>query len=156
MGYKHTTEQPTPPRQINSRIPVHVEQAILKALAKQRNDRHRDVAAFLSALRTPPSPQTTKEEWLNKESVLHNRKRYEEALEILRLNPNNAYAYYNMGIALHDLNRYEEALSAYEQAIRLDPNYTDAYYGKGLTLDCLGQSVKAQQAYKKARELDSA
>jgi serine/threonine protein kinase len=55
MCYLHLTEQPTPPNQINSRVAVHVEEAVLKALAKQRSDRHRDISAFLKAL------QTTKE-----------------------------------------------------------------------------------------------
>ncbi len=55
MCIKHETEQPVPPRQINAQVAVHVEEAILKALAKQRSDRHKDVAAFLSALQTSMS-----------------------------------------------------------------------------------------------------
>jgi len=54
MGYKHVMEQPIPPRLINSQIPPYIEEAILKALAKQRNDRYKDVDAFLEALHKPP------------------------------------------------------------------------------------------------------
>jgi serine/threonine protein kinase len=56
MGFLHTTEEPKPPSSYNSRVAPHIERAILKALAKQRSDRHPDIAAFLTALTTPDSP----------------------------------------------------------------------------------------------------
>src|SRR5260370_27890579 len=49
-GYQHATKDPVPPRRINPRIPVYTEQAILKAMAKQRTDRHADISAFITAL----------------------------------------------------------------------------------------------------------
>ncbi|HZS78982.1 MAG TPA: serine/threonine-protein kinase [Ktedonobacteraceae bacterium] len=52
LGFRHLSATPVPPRQINPNLPVHVEQAILKALAKQRNERHSDVRAFINALST--------------------------------------------------------------------------------------------------------
>ena len=57
LALKHAMEAPPPPRQINPTLPIHIEQAILKALAKQHTERFLDVAAFVAALRTPsPSP----------------------------------------------------------------------------------------------------
>ncbi len=50
MWYQHTKVTPTPPRQFNPTLPPAVEQAILTAMAKDRNGRYRDVSAFLSAL----------------------------------------------------------------------------------------------------------
>jgi serine/threonine protein kinase len=50
MGFKHVTEQPIPPTYYNPCIPNHIEQAVLKAMAKQRIDRHADVATFIAAL----------------------------------------------------------------------------------------------------------
>lgn len=50
---KHTQETPIPPRQLNPTISVSVEQAILKAMAKERTQRFATVAAFVAAL----SPQ---------------------------------------------------------------------------------------------------
>jgi tetratricopeptide (TPR) repeat protein len=142
MGYKHATERPTPPRRINAQIPIHVERAILKALAKERSDRYRDVAAFLTALQT--LSQTTKEGWLREGNALYDLKRYEEALEAfgqaLQLDPNFAEACINKGTTLYNLKRYEEALLAYEQAIQIDHNNARAHYGKSLTLDRLGRS----------------
>lgn len=66
LMYKHVMTQPTPPSQHNPSITPQIEQAILKALAKQRHERHADVQAFLFALgislpsNTQPSfqPQT--------------------------------------------------------------------------------------------------
>ena len=162
MCIKHETAQPTPPRQINAQIPVHVEQAILKALAKQRNDRHKDVAAFLTALQTPPqspqSPQRTKEEWLARGKALYDLKRYEEALaaceQALHIDPDYAYAHSGKGLALYYLERYEEALVACERALNLDPNNAFAYSGKGAALWGLKRYEEALVACEHALHLD--
>ncbi len=53
MAYQHTNEQPMPPRQHNPALPSHVEQALLKALAKDRHARYPSVEAFMSALQSP-------------------------------------------------------------------------------------------------------
>jgi serine/threonine protein kinase/uncharacterized membrane protein len=50
MGFKHATEMPIAPRQLNPDIPEPIEQAILKALAKEREARYPDVAQFIAAL----------------------------------------------------------------------------------------------------------
>jgi len=106
---------------------------------------------------TPSVPLKTKEQWVEEGNALSDLKRYEEALaayeQAIRLDPNYAKAYYNIGVALYDLKRYEEALAAFEQAIRLDPDYADAYNNKGVALDNLGKSKEAKQAYEKARQL---
>ena len=38
LMYKHLNEEPTPPTRLNPQIPLHLEQAILKALAKRREE----------------------------------------------------------------------------------------------------------------------
>src|SRR5947208_450598 len=57
LGFEHLTKQPVAPTQLNPHLPVHIEQAILKALAKHRGDRHADVKAFIMALQTPDDKQ---------------------------------------------------------------------------------------------------
>jgi hypothetical protein len=47
------SEMPMPPSQLNLLVPLSIEQAILKAMAKQRTDRHIDIAAFMYALGVP-------------------------------------------------------------------------------------------------------
>lgn len=58
IGYKHLTEAPTPPSQLNPSLPATVEQVILKAMAKQRGDRYHDVSGFISALLQATDSQT--------------------------------------------------------------------------------------------------
>lgn len=53
MAYQHVHEQPKPPRQINPALPEYMEQAILKALAKDRHNRYPSVVDFMTALQTP-------------------------------------------------------------------------------------------------------
>lgn len=55
MGMKHAKEPPISPRQFNPALPAHIEQAILKAMAKDRTRRHADIATFILALNTPAS-----------------------------------------------------------------------------------------------------
>jgi serine/threonine protein kinase len=57
LGFKHLTEQPIPPTQFNPHLPAAVEQVILKAMAKQRVDRYRDISSFISALAQAASSQ---------------------------------------------------------------------------------------------------
>ncbi len=54
MAFQHATVPPIPPRQLNAQLPLYIEQAILKAMAKERKDRFPDVAAFIAALQVPP------------------------------------------------------------------------------------------------------
>jgi serine/threonine protein kinase len=50
MALKHMYEQPLPLTYHNPRISQHINQAILKAMAKERSNRHTDIATFLAAL----------------------------------------------------------------------------------------------------------
>lgn len=50
LGYKHMSEQPVPPSQLNLLVSPSVEDAVLTALAKQRSERHASVDAFMHAL----------------------------------------------------------------------------------------------------------
>jgi len=61
LMYKHVYEAPVPLTKLNPNVPPHIEQAILKALAKQRHDRHADIKAFITALHSPTSIQQVPE-----------------------------------------------------------------------------------------------
>jgi serine/threonine protein kinase len=151
VHYQHAKVTPIAPTQLNPRLPMHIEQAILTAMAKDRTNRHSDIAAFVSALRK------SKKQWLDEGDAHYDAKRYEEALvayeQALHLGPNNVVTYNHKGNILRDLKRYEEALAAYEQALCLDPNYANAYTNKGLALERFGRMKEAQQAREKARQL---
>ncbi len=56
LGFKHLSETPIPPSELNRLIPLTVEAAILKAMAKERTQRFPDIRSFVDALRgTLPS-----------------------------------------------------------------------------------------------------
>lgn len=54
LGFKHMSEAPFPPSQLNILLPRAIERVILKAMAKQPGERFSDIAAFLSALGIDP------------------------------------------------------------------------------------------------------
>ena len=153
--YQHAKVEPTAPTQYNHQIPSYIAQAILIAMAKDRNHRHSNVYVFLKALK---APQKSAHEWLKEAYSLNGRKQYEEAIvtyeQAIRLDPNNADAYMGKGIALRNLKQYEEAIVAYEQAIRLDPNNAIAFYNKGVALSNLKRYKEAIVAYEQAIRLD--
>ncbi len=51
MGFKHLSEAPVPPTQLNPQLSAPIEEAILRAMAKQRGDRYPDVSSFIAPLR---------------------------------------------------------------------------------------------------------
>ena len=173
MGFKHATEQPVAPTHLNPNLPLYVEQAILKAMAKERTQRHADVTAFVAALQAPstsqediPStvhvqrPQTAPDVEAYKEgNNLYYLKRYDEALvafeQALRHNPNAVSAYIGKGNTLVKLKRYDEALAAYEKAIYLKPTEASAFSGKGKALIKQRRFQEALDASDQALRLDS-
>jgi serine/threonine protein kinase len=52
LGLKHAKESPPAPTQLNMLLPMHIEEAILKALAKQQDARHGSIKDFIAALGT--------------------------------------------------------------------------------------------------------
>ena len=49
----------------------------------------------------------------------------------VRLQPYDAIAYNNRGLAYTNLSDYQSAIEDYKQAIRLKPDYADAYNNRG-------------------------
>ena len=57
----------------------------------------------------------------------------------LKLKPDYAEAYNNLGIVLKDLGDLEAAIINYEKAIEIKPNYAEAYNSKGVALKEKGE-----------------
>ncbi|MGH2481677.1 MAG: protein kinase domain-containing protein, partial [Ktedonobacteraceae bacterium] len=55
IWFHHAKVAPAPPTQFNAQIPPHVEQVLLRALAKDRADRYSSVTAFLASLNPAPA-----------------------------------------------------------------------------------------------------
>ena len=70
--------------------------------------------------------------------------------QILRKNPDDAVAHFNLGLTYGRLDRHKEALRAYKQAIRIDPENSGAYNNLGTIYGKLERHAEAVEAYKGA------
>ena len=68
----------------------------------------------------------------------------------VELAPENAEAYYNLGVTLKELSRLEEAEESYKKAIILKPNYALAFFNLGNILKELDRLEEAEESYRKA------
>jgi len=75
---------------------------------------------------------------------------YDKAIE---LNPNDASAYNNRGLAYNNLSKYKQAILSYDRAIELNPKDADAYYNRGKAYNSLGNTIYANQDLKIAAKL---
>ena len=81
--------------------------------------------------------------------------------EAIRLDPQDAIAYYNRGIAYNGQGRgdtrgaarFNRAKQDFDQAIRLNPQ-ADAYYNRGVAYRNLGQYENAIEDFDEATSLD--
>jgi tetratricopeptide (TPR) repeat protein len=72
---------------------------------------------------------------------------------IIALNPGDAAAHVNRGIALSALERLKEALASYDRAIALKSDYAQAYFGRGVMLQALERHTEALASYDRALAL---
>jgi tetratricopeptide (TPR) repeat protein len=77
--------------------------------------------------------------------------RYERAL---RLYPESADAYANLGNAKAQLGQLQEATAYFEQALRLEPNFAKAHNDFGIVLARLGRLPEAISQWEQALQLD--
>jgi serine/threonine protein kinase len=152
LWYHHAKIMPPAPTLFNPSLPSWIEQAILKALAKERKDRHPDIAAFMTQLCQSSSPGSIEI------TSASDQERNEEALAVdeqaLRNRDRLALGYLQEGDALLRLQHYEQALAAYEQAIGLFPENAEAYIGQGSALFRLQRYTQTLQATEQALQLN--
>jgi len=89
---------------------------------------------------------------------------YERAIneydEAIRLERDDADAYYKRGLAYEALGKtiegerdFERAIHEYDEAIRLERDDADAYYKRGLAYEALGKTIEGERDFAKAKEL---
>jgi len=74
--------------------------------------------------------------------------------QAIALNPNDAEAYNNRGIALQALGQHDAAMQNFDRAIALMPDYADACYNRGVLLSETDRDDAAIQSYERAIALD--
>ena len=81
-------------------------------------------------------------------------KRFDKAVECyknaIRVNPNYAAIYNNLGNVFKEKGELDFATNNYEQAIKIKPNYSEAYFGLGLVLEEKEEFLSAIKNYKNA------
>ncbi|MEK6244631.1 MAG: tetratricopeptide repeat protein [Pseudomonadota bacterium] len=72
---------------------------------------------------------------------------------VLRADPDNAVAHFNLGYTLDKRHRFEPAIAAFREATRLRPGLDRAWYGLGLAHAALGHHPQAAAALEQAARL---
>ena len=79
------------------------------------------------------------------------------ALEIydkaIKINPNYADAYNNMGTIFNNKDEFDQAISYISGALRINPNDADAYYNMGVALQGKRELTAAIDSYKQALKI---
>ncbi len=89
--------------------------------------------------------------------LLASQGRFDEAephfQSVLRRDPGNAVAHFNLGYTLDKRGLHQQAVEAFREATRLRPGLDRAWYGLGLAHAQLGQHQDAAAALQQAAEL---
>jgi tetratricopeptide (TPR) repeat protein len=73
--------------------------------------------------------------------------------QVLRLQPDFAFALYNKANILCAQREYKDAISYYTRAIEIDADFAEAYFNRGLTYVYTGENEKGLADLSKAGEL---
>ncbi len=89
--------------------------------------------------------------------LLASQERFAEAepyfQAVLRANPDNAVAHFNLGYTHDKRRQYQRAIHEFREATRLNPKIDRAWYGLGLAHAHLGQHREAAEALEQAATL---
>lgn len=73
--------------------------------------------------------------------------------QAIRLDPNEAWFYFNRGFTYSDLGQNQQAIEDFNQAIHLNPNFVRAYNNRGIAYFQLAKYDRACNDFRKACEL---
>ena len=108
--------------------------------------------------RKQASEEHSKSEWMKRAIALEEKKDWLGMLDWCqkwtKSEPNNANAWYGLGIAYGWLKRYDDAVEALRQAIRINPEHALAWYILGATYAHSGNKTAAMNAVQELRRLD--
>jgi tetratricopeptide (TPR) repeat protein len=73
--------------------------------------------------------------------------------QALKIKPDYAEAYYNMGNTLKNKDDPEAAIDSYKQALKIKPDYADVFNNMGVALKDKGDPEAAIESYKQALKI---
>lgn len=144
---------------------TNIEEIIEKAAELRQKEKFEEALDLLETLyQTYPNIREVKNAlietlftyggYLNDELILEYEKARELFERIIRMDPTNYRAYYNLGIANFNLTNIEKAKECYEVAIKIKPDYKHCFYNIGLIYEEEGNLQEALNYYEKALEID--
>ncbi len=139
----HADEPPPPPSQINPATPRAVETVLLKALAKDRDERYQRagemVLALEEALREKAEDKEQAEARAREERARAEAEREkQEKLSILYAEAGKAY----------EAGRWQDAIDAFEQILALDAEYRDVATRLAVARRELAEKARLEEARK--------
>jgi tetratricopeptide (TPR) repeat protein len=75
--------------------------------------------------------------------------------ESIKINPEDATAYYWQGISLFNLGEYKKSLTSFDKSLQLKPDDSWSAFRRGVSLSWLNRGSEAVSAYTQAIKLDS-
>jgi len=72
---------------------------------------------------------------------------------VLRINPENAPAWYARGVAYTYMKDYDKAIRDYSEAIRLNPSYAQAYNNRAVAYYMKKDIARAQEDMRKLQAM---
>ena len=118
----------------------------------------KDVKSLSNLLLDDTRRRAEAEKWFNRAYDEYQKGNIETEIEYynraIELNPENAKAYNNRGLAYMNLEEYGTAIRDYNKAIELNSKFATAYYNRGIAFSYLKGYEKAISDYNKAIELN--
>jgi serine/threonine protein kinase len=132
-----------------------VEQVVLKALAKDPQQRYPSITDFADALERAVRSETNLfyAPTILAPLPLQSAIRVSQNTYLPLVIRKTKEEWLATGNAYYDEHEFEEALLAYEHALAIDPNYSLAYIGKGIALRNLKRHNEALLANERAMQL---
>ncbi|MDA9160263.1 tetratricopeptide repeat protein, partial [Rhodobacteraceae bacterium] len=74
--------------------------------------------------------------------------------KLLRLNPNHADAYNNLGKIYYEKGNFLKAIENYQEAVKAEPSFADAHYNLANSLKQIGKLKEAFHSYQASLEIN--
>ncbi len=79
---------------------------------------------------------------------------FEVYKQAIKINPDDAKAHYDLGLAYGESIKWKKAIKSYKQAVRINPDYAEAHLELGIAYNITVKYKKAIKAFKESIRID--